>query len=259
MGQRFHIIIIGCNLGKVVPTATPQASSTEAPTAAPTVATEAPTSPSNTSTQCDNQYYPVRQGATWSYTSTGGPTGTYSYTDSISAVRADGFTLTSQFKNLTRTQEWACKPEGLVALELGGAALAAQNLKLQLDTQNATGITFPAKINPGDEWDYALDFAGTMDVSGNSGKATGNDKVHFKALGVESVTVQAGTFDAMKIQADTTLNVTVNIGLTVPVIFTSSYTYWYAPNVGEVKASGKGSIATQSFSETIELQSYKVP
>jgi hypothetical protein len=99
-----------------------------------------------------------------------------------------------------------------------------------------------------------------MDVAGNSGDASGNDKVHFKALGVESITVPAGTFDAMKIQADTTLNITVNInGLTVPVVFTSSYTYWYAPNVGEVKASGTGSIAAQSFSETIELQSYNVP
>jgi hypothetical protein len=64
----------------------------------------------------------------------------------------------------------------------------------------------------------------------------------------------------MKIQADTTLNVTVKIqGLSVPVAFTSSYTTWYAPNVGQVKASGKGSIATQSFSETIELQSFNVP
>lgn len=256
------IFILSCSFGAAAPTATPtqQPSSTEAPTVAPTVATEAPTSSSDTSSQCENQYYPVREGATWSYTSTGGPTGAYSYTDSITAVRADGFTLTTQFKNLTRTQEWACKPEGLVALQLGGAALATENLKLQLDTQIATGVTFPAKINANAEWDYALDFTGKMDVAGTSGDASGNDKVHFKALGVESVTVPAGTFDAMKIQVDTTLNVTVKInGLTVPVVFTSSYTYWYAPKAGEVRASGTGSIATQSFSETIELQSYNVP
>ena len=28
------------------------------------------------------------------------------------------------------------------------------------------------KINAGDEWDYALDFTGKMDVAGNSGTAT---------------------------------------------------------------------------------------
>ncbi len=257
------IFVTACSTAKTTPTSAPiatQASvSTEAPTAA---ATEAPKSSTNTTSdgQCSNQYYPVRQGATWSYLSTGSPAGNFSYTDSITAVGADGFTLTSQFKDLTRTQEWACKPEGLVALQLGGGALTSQNLKLQVDTQNASGVTYPAKINAGDEWDYALDFTGKMDVAGNSGDANGNDKVHFKALGVESVSVPVGMFDAMKIQVDTTLNITVNInGLSVPVVFTSSYTHWYAPNVGEVKASGTGSIATQSFSETIELQSYNVP
>lgn len=251
------IILIGCSLGTAAPTATQQPASTQAPTVA---ATEPPTNTSNTAGQCENQYYPVREGATWSYASTGGPTGPYSYTDSIGAVRPDGYTLTSQFKDLTRTQEWACKPEGLVALQLGGAALVAQKIKLQIDTQNASGVSFPTRINTGDAWDYGLDFTGKMEVAGNPGDASGNDKVHFKALGVESVTVPAGTFDAMKIQADTTLNITVNInGLSVPVVFTSSYTYWYASNVGEVKASGTGSIATQSFSETIELQSYNIP
>ncbi|MGE5775928.1 MAG: hypothetical protein ACM33V_06895, partial [Chloroflexota bacterium] len=61
---------------------------------------------------CTNTYYPVRQGATWSYRSTG--TGDYGFTDTITSVREDGFTLSTQSGNLTGTQEWACKPEGLV-------------------------------------------------------------------------------------------------------------------------------------------------
>src|SRR5215207_6587465 len=69
---------------------------------------------------CANAYYPVRQGATWSYKSIGSPVGDYSFTDTITSVREDGFTLTSQFEDVTRIQEWACKPEGLVALQLGG-------------------------------------------------------------------------------------------------------------------------------------------
>src|SRR6185503_15452140 len=42
---------------------------------------------------CANPYYPVREGATWTYASTGGPTGGYDFTDRITAVTDDGFTL----------------------------------------------------------------------------------------------------------------------------------------------------------------------
>src|SRR6266487_1382431 len=250
------IFITACSKANTTPTSAP--ASTQA-----SMSTETPVSTGDATPVagggCANQYYPVREGATWNYASTGSPAGNYNYTDSITALRADGFTLTSQFDKLTRTQEWACKPEGLVALQLGGGALTSQNLKLEVTTQNATGVTYPSKINAGDEWDYALDFTGKMEVGGNSGDATGNDKVHFKALGVESVTVPAGTFDAMKVQTDTTLDINVTYqGLKVPVAFISSYTYWYAQDVGWVKASGTGSIAGQSFSENIELQSHNI-
>jgi len=72
---------------------------------------------------CANDYYPVREGATWSYKSTGSMAGDYSFTDTITSVQDNGFTLTSQFGSLTRTQEWACDEDGLKALELGGGAL----------------------------------------------------------------------------------------------------------------------------------------
>src|SRR6266542_2488349 len=257
------IFITACSKANTTPTSAPASTEESINTAAPdgvaTVATEAPITPV-AGGQCANQYYPVREGATWSYASTGSPAGNYNYTDSITAVRADGYTLTSQFGDLTRTQEWACRPEGLVALQLGGGALTSQNLKLEVTTQNASGVSYPAKINTGDTWDYTLDFTGKMDVAGNSGDASGNDKVHFNALGIESVSVPAGTFDAMKVQVDTTLNINVTYqGVSVPVAVTSSYNYWYAEGVGWVKASGTGSVGGQSFSENIELKSYKVP
>lgn len=99
-----------------------------------------------------------------------------------------------------------------------------------------------------------------MDLAGNSAEAQGNDKNHFNALGVESVTVPAGTFDALKIQIDTTLDINASFqGISVPVTFSGSYIYWFVKDVGWVKANGTGSIEGKSFSETIELQSYNLP
>jgi DUF3108-like len=212
---------------------------------------------------CANAYYPVREGATWSYKSTGRPTGEYSFTDTISSVREDGFTLSTQFGDLTRTQEWSCTSEGLVALQLGGALAAtlnAQNMQLNLDVKNVTGVTFPSEIAAGDQWQHNLDFEGKMKIANQEGAATGNAQTSFKAVGNESVTVPAGTFDALKIQIDTTLNISVSFqGVSVPVSFSGSYNYWFVQGVGWVKANGTGSVSGTSFSETIELQSYNIP
>src|SRR6266508_5721324 len=127
------IFLTACSKANETSTSAPVSTQESISTAAP-LATESPVStgggmPVAGSGQCANAYYPVREGATWTYASTGSPAGNYGFTDTISSVRDDGFTLTSQFGELTRTQEWACKPEGLVALQLGGGALSSQNLK----------------------------------------------------------------------------------------------------------------------------------
>jgi hypothetical protein len=243
-------------------TQAPQTTATEIVTQPPATS-EGGVTPSAGEGLCANAYYPVREGATWSYKSTGGPTGEYTFTDTISSVREDGFTLSSQFGELTRTQEWACKPEGLVALQLGGpsaATLSSENMQLNLEVKNVSGVTFPSEINVGDQWQHNLDFEGKMTVANQEGSATGNAQSSFNALGNESVTVPAGTFDALKIQIDTTLNINVSVqGVSVPVTFSGSYTYWFVKDVGWVKASGTGSVSGTSFSETIELQSYNIP
>ena len=212
---------------------------------------------------CNNTYFPIVEGATWTYQSTGGPVGGYGFTDTITSVRTDGFTLTSQFDELTRTQEWGCTSEGLVALQLGGtsaATLNSQEMQVNLNVSNVSGISFPATINPGDTWQHALEFTGNMVVGGQEIDANGSAQSSFTAIGMESVTVPAGTFEALKVRVDSTINITgVFQGVSVPLTISSPYDYWFAPGVGWVKASGTGDVAGESFTETIELQLYNIP
>ena len=228
------------------------------PTATPEVST-----PSAEQGLCTNLYYPVRQGATWTYKSTGGPAGEYSFTDTITAVRDDGFALSTQIGDLTRTQEWTCTASGLAALQLGGAPAAmlnSQNIQLNLDITNATGVTFPAQINPGDQWQQTMDVTGNVTMMNEEAAAAGNAQMNFSAVGNESVTVPAGTFDALKVNVDVTLNVDATYeGITLPVSFSGNYTYWFAPSVGWVRSSGTGNVLGSSFSDTTELQSYNIP
>ena len=77
---------------------------------------------------------------------------------------------------------------------------------------------------------------------------------------MESVTVPAGTFDAMKIHIDTAININgLFNGISFPVTVSSPYDYWFVQGVGWVKASGTGKVGDQSFNETIELQSFNIP
>ena len=245
----------------VTPSITVVAGNTEV--SPPTQSESTPTSESTESSLCTNAYYPVRQGATWTYKSAGSPAGDYSFTESITSVREDGFTLRSQFGEVTRTQEWGCEPEGLVALQLGGpsaATLSSQNIQFNLEVKTVSGVTFPRAISPGDQWQHNLDFEGSLGFAGQSGEAEGDAQAGFTAVGNENVTVPAGTFETLKIQMDTTLNMNVVFqGLSVPVTFNASYTYWFVEDIGWVKASGTGNVRGQSFTETIELQSYSVP
>ncbi|MGZ9165766.1 MAG: TapB family protein [Anaerolineales bacterium] len=164
---------------------------------------------------------------------------------------------------MTRTQEWACRPEGLVALQLGGpsaATLNTQNMQLNLSVNNVSGVTFPSEIATGKEWQHMLEFEGDLDIAGTSAEATGAAESNFSALGTESVTVPAGTFDTMKIQVDSTITINASFqGVSMPIAFSGKYIFWFAQGVGSVKASGAGEIAGKSFTETMELQSYNIP
>jgi hypothetical protein len=248
-----------------IPTIEPQVTQMQVPQATTTEpATQPPAaSESAAASLCTNAYYPVREGATWTYRSTGGPAGEYSFADTITSVRDDGFTLSTQIGDLTRTQEWTCTAEGLTALQLGGAPAAmlnAQNIQMNLNVSNGTGVAFPSQISAGDQWQQNLDFSGNVAMMNQQADATGTAQMNFNAIGMESVTVPAGTFDALRVQADVTLNINATYeGLTLPVTFTGDYTYWFAQGVGWVKAIGSGNVFGTSFSETTELQSYNLP
>src|SRR5215216_3993553 len=257
------IFLAACSAPPTNPQSTTTTPTMLTETASVATATVESATPVAEQSLCTNLYYPVRQGATWTYKSTGGPAGEYSFTDTITSVRDDGFTLSTQTGSLTRTQEWTCSAEGLTALQLGGAPAAmlnSQNLQLNLDVKNSNGVTFPRQMNPEDQWQQSVDVDGSVVVANEQGTGSGNAQMNFQAVGNESVTVPAGTFDAMKVQVDTTLNITVAYeGLSLPVKFSGTYTYWFALDVGWVKASGTGSMMGTSFSEMTELQSYNLP
>jgi len=213
---------------------------------------------------CDNALYPIKQGATWTYASAGGPGGSFTYTDTITSTRADGFTITSQFADLMRAQEWTCQADGLKALQLGGgtaAGLSTLGMTAAFTTSEITGISIPKEITSGMQWNYSLKMQGTMAMPGDQqAQSDGTYSVMMQEMGTESITVPAGVFEAIKIQANSAIEIiTIFEGVEVPIKFNGTTISWYVPGIGFVKSVENGDFGGTTFSAMTELQSYNIP
>jgi hypothetical protein len=249
------ITLTACSQGAATPTAAPVDTGATQVVALPTVAPSDP---------CANEYFPVKNNATYTYSSTGSPSGPYTFTRTITNARPDGFTLTSQFKNLELNQDWSCKPEGLVANQLGATdatSMLAFEKFTDLQGSNITGVVLPPGMAPGAEWIYSLDIQGVEKVKeGTPATMTGHTAIAYTVGNKESVTVPAGTFEAIAIEVSTVIDFNVvTPAKTIKLSIDSSYTLWYAPGVGWVKSSGNGKLGGQEYFETIVLESYSIP
>lgn len=214
---------------------------------------------------CDNVLYPVKQGASWSYFSTGSPSGDFFYTDTISEVRVDGFTLGTQFTNLTRAQAWICEPGGLKALEIGAtgaaASISTQGTTAEFTSSDVKGLSLPREVTSGMQWQYSLKMTGVTAMPGDqNAQSSGTYNLTMQEMGKETVTVPAGTFEAVKFQATSLIQITADFqGLQVPVTMNGSSLIWYAPGVGYIKSVENSDFGGTPYTTTTELQSYSIP
>lgn len=254
--------LAACSAGSVPSPTTPESTpSPVVPTGTPTLEPTAETAIPDTGL-CANPLMPVVNGATWTYTGSSNQDGTYRYQDVITEVREDGFTITSLYNDSQGyTQQWACKSEGLMALQIPGmAALAMQQLNANFQTSSIEGVILPREVAPGDQWSFSLDLSGTISTNGISALASGEAVYDMTAAGMESLTVPAGTFQAMRINGVMTINATATVsGLPLPVRVTLTTTSWYAPGVGMVRAVTDGELVGEPVNGLLELQSYQIP
>ena len=212
---------------------------------------------------CENNLLPVAKGAAWVYSSTGGPNGDFTYSDTITETRPGGFTLTSNFPNQKVEQAWICTPEGLVAYQLGGgttASVSMQNMISGFKTLEVSGLSLPASIAPGQTWNYKLTMEGSVATPEGATQSPGTFDLEMQELGSETITVPAGTFNATRIQATFNAQISVDFqGSQVPYMVNGTSIVWYASGVGYVKSIENIDFSGSSFTSTTELQTYSIP
>ena len=252
------LAMLACNLGSAAPTDAPSDDPNSKITGSTQVPVNEATVPPAAPNACNNPYMPIILGGTWSYSIDGPVPDTYVHT--ILAVEADSFTEQDIFESgVTRQGKWKCENGNLIALNPSGGGSASVNADgnaVDFQTTALEGVTLPASLNPGDSWSQSLTLEGTQTINGESFPVSNQVTQACNAVGVESVTVPAGTFDAMRVDCKIDMNITMDISgspFTTPIALNN--TNWYALKVGLVKTVSTGS----GLDSTIELTSYLIP
>lgn len=212
-----------------------------------------------TSDDCNNRYFPVVAGASWGY-KLSGPIPD-SFTHVILSVESNGFLEQDEFgSGSTRQGRWQCANGNLIALNPTAADASnfrAEGVSADFETRELSGITIPVAINIGDAWAQSLTLEGTQTIDGISHPARSQLTTTCRAIGRESVTVDAGTFNALRVecQTDVKRSTAIDADNLITNALSLTGTSWYVEDIGLVKSI----TSSPGFDSIIELVYYNIP
>ena len=215
------------------------------------------TTPAAAGLPCDNPYYPVKKGATWTYALHTSITTSTTETDTIVSIGPDSFTTKHDTGDgLPWTQAWTCTKDGLVQLLNKGGPLSAfvqgDDGTATVTTKSNTGVTVPREFKTGDTWTQS----GEVIIVGDQVNATVKFKYSFTAMAREWVTVPAGTFDRIRI--DGTMQSLITFQNQTSMTTANGIRTWLAPGEGTVRTIGWNDITVDTIDSEIDLVSYSI-
>ena len=177
--------------------------------------------------------------------------GDFARNETIVDVGEESFILQWEVADIYTEERWTCMPEGLREDQaLGGlmdALLLGPDALVTVRVVSNQGVTIPADMQPEDSWWQTLQ----IQAQSTTGSIGGTIHLEFEAIGIESITVPAGTFDALAV------NVTADVGFGSSTLKYEG-TDWFAAGVGRVLSIGEMSGSVTS-SYQLELISYSIP
>lgn len=206
-------------------------------------------------TACDTRYFPLRQGATWYYT--GDEINlTWTVTEASGDKENANVTMVADVgSDVTIDYHWTCSSEGVVSYDFGTFNFAqVEGLEgIQFEVTDASGSFLPpGELAPGATWENSYIIQMSFSGGGQSFTSSSSTSQVFTAVGLETVTVPAGTFEAMRVESVGSIT-----SETMGQSFTSdiSTTYWFAEGVGMVRTAS----TTMDVGSIMELVRYSIP
>jgi hypothetical protein len=210
-------------------------------------------------TACDHPYLPLRQGATWTYSTESGP---YSWVvnsvegDTRSATTAMNWTIS----NVQGTYNWKCDTTGIVSYEFGAISSTEFGQIAEFNVTESSGTFLPPAnlLVPGYTWQNAYTLSYSIQAQDTNISATSTVSDSYEVTGAEPVTIGGQTFDGLQISRSThqTTQVQMPGGINVPPTdFSSTGTFVMARGVGIVRMDS----TTEGAASTSELTSFSIP
>ncbi|MBG0787381.1 MAG: hypothetical protein H0S79_20005 [Anaerolineaceae bacterium] len=194
---------------------------------------------------CYHPFFPISEGANWTYQLSTGE----SYTMTVTDVTKENFTLTQNFaeSDLVLSVEWFCSGDGLLVGDFAQVDFLNQSsgedgVEMTFGTLSWEGETLPTEelFEVGYEWTATYHLQGDINMEGSVSNAEASVTINYMIAAIEEVTVPAGPFpEAYRVDSIGDISMTMDLnGSTFPmtsVNFGSSS--WYVEGVGLVKTA----------------------
>jgi hypothetical protein len=229
------------------PSSTPGSSSSNA-TAEPTTGGAATTG----QTACDHEYFPMRLGATWTFSTSNGNQ-TWTVTELSGDQTSATATMSFSMGDISGNYHWQCSAAGITSFDFSNLAFGGSTVTT-MEVTDQSGIWLPPveQLVPGATWrnDYSLNFSTTtegqtVNISERIGQA-------FTAVGIEQLSVAGAVHDAFRVDQSSTIAIT-SLGNSNTLNTTGAI--FYARGIGPVRLDSSGA----GYSESSLLQSYSIP
>jgi hypothetical protein len=199
---------------------------------------------------CDHPYFPLRPGASWSYATTEGDVSW-----SVSDAGGGSAQLGISFPSGSMATHWTCTSDGIVSYDFGTISSSEVSATVSMDVVDSSGVWLPSAelLTPGYSWTNNYTTKVSTSALGASVDMESTTNESMTVVGTESVSVPAGTFDALRV--DGTISSTFSGPMGAIPSSTTNSSYWYVEGVGVVKYTYN----TSGYSGGGQLTSYSVP
>lgn len=206
-------------------------------------------------TACDHPYFPLRSGSSWTYSTTEG-TSTWSVGSAAGTADSAQATMSIVVPEITMTTHWDCTSEGIISYDFGNISVAEMGEVVTMDVTDSSGVFLPAAslLAAGYSWSDNYTLVMHVTAEGVSLDTTMSAAESWTAVGMESVSVPAGTFEALRIEGTENISMSGFMGMG-GVDTVVSATFWFAEGVGIVRYTS----ASAGYTSVGELTSYTIP
>lgn len=204
-------------------------------------------------TACDHPYFPIRPGSSWAFSGDG-----FSYSLTVESVSGDMQSATadvaSSFDVGGATIEWTCGAGGVSFTQLSAVSVPEVGGVGKFEIIDQSGNTLPtvAELESGASWDSSYSMTYSIGIVGFENAFTTHTTESHSAGSPQTVTVPAGTFQAIPVTTEGTTSTSGEMA-----IGDSSFTsvVYFAKDVGIVRIES----SSEGYSITLDLVSYSVP